>query len=106
MMRGMDKDVCPYQSVLRHKYEETGDWQKLNEKYQERLFPEISEKFGADEESLNFTSVYPYIDNYYSAYFDQMEIPNDISPEAKKDVDDVLRDGLYEGISIIYFLFY
>ena len=97
LMRAMDGDICPFQSDLRHKFSATEDWEVLNKKYQDILFPEMIEKWNADPETLDFTSSYQYIDNYYSAWFDQMNMPNKLSPEAKAQVDDILRDGLYEG---------
>lgn len=97
MMRGMDGDICPYQSTLRHKYNGSGDWQKVNQKYQDILFKEMVSKWNAKASTLDFSSAYPYIDNYYSAWFDQMELVNQISDKAQAQVDDILRDGLYEG---------
>jgi len=97
IMRAMDKDVCPYQSVLRKQYTETDEWEELNEKYQQQLFPELHEKYGIKEENLDFSASYTYIDNYYSAWFEQMDIEKELSPEAKTLVDEILRDGLYEG---------
>ena len=97
MMRGMDSDICPYQSTLRHKYIGSDDWNKVNQKYQDILFKEMVSKWNADKNKLDFSSAYPYIDNYYSAWYDQMEVINPISGDAQKQVDDILRDGLYEG---------
>lgn len=96
MMRGMDKDICPYQDQLRHKYSQTNEWSELNDKYQEILFPEMAENFGIDPAHLDFSASYPYVDNYYSVYFDQMEIENDLSAESKALIQEILRDGLYE----------
>lgn len=97
MMRGMDVDICPYQDVLRKGFRGTDKWNELNAYYSKTLFPDLNKTFGVKEEHLNLFDVYPYIDNYYSAYFDQMEIPNDLSDESKLDVKKILRDGLYEG---------
>lgn len=92
----MDKDICPYQSTLRHKYAETDDWDKLNKKYQDVLFKEMIEKWNANKTTLDFTTAYPYIDYYYSSWFDQMDT-NELSPTGQAQVDEILRDGLYEG---------
>ena len=97
MMRGMDSDICPYQSSLRHKYIGSDDWKDVNKKYQDILFKEMISKWNANGATLDFSSAYPYIDNYYSAWFDQMELVNKINDDAQKQVDLILRDGLYEG---------
>jgi hypothetical protein len=97
MMRGMDTDVCPFQAVLRHQFAGTDDWKKLNEAYQEILFTEMYSNFNILPNSLNFSSAYTYIDNYYSAWFDQMVIPKDLTDDARTLVNKILRDGLYEG---------
>ncbi|CAI2367704.1 unnamed protein product [Moneuplotes crassus] len=97
IMLMMDKGFCPYQTELRKQYTESNEWSELNDKYQKVLFPELHKNFGIKEENLDFTTSYPYIDNYYSAWFEQMEIPNELSKDAKDQVDDILRDGLYEG---------
>jgi hypothetical protein len=97
MMRGMDNDICPFQSELRHKFAGTDDWKALNKHYMENLFPEMSKNFNIPLNSIDFSSVYPYIDNYYSAHFDDMTIPKDLSKDGQAEVDNILRDGLYEG---------
>lgn len=97
MMRGMDSDICPYQSTLRSKFVGSGSWNDLNNHYQKSLFPEMEENWNVTAETLDFTTSYEYIDNYYSAWFDQMTIPNELSKEAKTEVDMILRDGLYQG---------
>jgi hypothetical protein len=97
MMRGMDHDICPYQSTLRSNFVGTDGWNDLNARYQKSLFPEMEENWNISAKSLDFTSSYQYIDNYYSAWFEQMTIPNKLSKEAKTEVDMILRDGLYQG---------
>lgn len=96
-MRGMDDDICLYEKELRHDYEKTDAWKEVNDKYQEVLFPEMSEKWGVKKEDLNFTTAYTFIDQYESAHFNKSHIKNDLSPEALKQEDMILRDGLYEG---------
>lgn len=95
MMRGMDTDICPYQSVLRNRYSKTGDWKEINKKYQKLLFPEMIDKWNATK-NVNFNTAYQYIDNYYSSWFDQMDV-SQLSNQGQQEVDDILRDGLYEG---------
>lgn len=97
MMRGMDADICPYQVELRKQYTTTNEWSEINKKYQDVLFPEMVSKWNATNSTLTWTSAYPYIDNYYSAWFDQMEITNPLTLPAQDQVDMILRDGLYEG---------
>lgn len=97
MMRGMDKDICPYQSTLRRNFKGTNGWSELNKQYQKTLFPEMEKNWNVSSAGLDFTNAYEYVDNYYSAWFDQMEIPNELSKEAKTQVDLILRDGLYQG---------
>jgi hypothetical protein len=95
MMRGMDTDICPYQSVLRKRFAKTGEWKEINEKYQKILFSEMIQKWNANED-VNFNTAYQYIDNYYSSWFDQMDVAQ-LSSEGQDEVDQILRDGLYEG---------
>ena len=97
MMRGMDIDICPYQEVLREKFMTTNEWTKLNDRYQSILFPEMIKNFNITDEKLTLLTAYPYVDNYYSAWFDQMEITNELDDEAKDGIEQILRDGLYEG---------
>ena len=97
MMRGMDTDICPYQEILRDKTTKEGTWKEANDKYQEILFPAMVKKFNADNDTLDLDSAYPYVDNYYSAWFDQMEITNPLAKEENDQIEQILRDGLYVG---------
>lgn len=97
MMRGMDTDICKVQAILRHNYQGSEGWKRLNKHYREYLFPEMSKNWNINPDTLNFTSAYPYIDNYYSAWFDQMDIPNDLSIQGQIEISNILRDGLYDG---------
>jgi len=96
MMRGMDADICPYQTKLAKQYEFSNDWITVNDKYQQILFPEMIQKFNANNATLNVTTAYPYVDNYYSAWFDQMEITNPLTQKAQDQIGQILHDGLYE----------
>ena len=89
MMRGMDSEIWPYQSTLRKMFASTDNWQILNNKYQSVLFSEMINKWNSDRNLLNFSTAYPIVDNYYSAWFDQMESVTLVSDEAQKQINEI-----------------
>lgn len=72
-MLNMDGAQCPYQSHLRELTEETDEWKASNEHFQP-LFDQMAEKWELERPALDFSSAYPYIDAYYSTWFDEKEL--------------------------------
>lgn len=57
----------------------------------------MEEKFGYRDGELNFTSGYIQADHYFSVWFENLDIPDDLTPEARKQVEEIFRDTFYEA---------
>jgi hypothetical protein len=92
ILKGTSTEVCPGFAELKTKAMKDPIFTQINKRYTDNILKTVREKWGINE-TLDFATVDPYTDSFYSAWFDRRLIDEFMMDVGK--IDTMFADRFY-----------